>query len=75
MNKKITIAIDAMGGDNSPSKTIKGVKLFLDKNKLEDYNLNLYGDTKKINTEIQKLNISSNKSLFSLLNSFIFSIK
>ena len=36
MNKKITIAIDAMGGDNSPSKTIKGVKLFLDKNKLED---------------------------------------
>ncbi len=61
MNKKITIAIDAMGGDNSPSKTIKGVKLFLDKNKLEDYNLNLYGDTKKINTEIQKLNISSNK--------------
>ena len=61
MNKKITIAIDAMGGDNSPSKTIKGVKLFLDKNKLEDYNLNLYGDTKKIDTEIQKLNISSNK--------------
>ena len=61
MNKKITIAIDAMGGDNSPSKTIKGVKLFLDKNKLEDYNLNLYGDTKKINTEIQKLNVSLNK--------------
>ena len=61
MKKKITIAIDAMGGDNSPSKTIKGVKLFLDKNKLEDYNLNLYGDTKKIDTEIQKLNISSNK--------------
>ena len=61
MNKKITIAIDAMGGDNSPSKTIKGVKLFLDKNKLEDFNLNLYGDIKKINSEIQKLNISSNK--------------
>ena len=32
MDKKITIAIDAMGGDNSPDKTIEGVKLFLDKN-------------------------------------------
>ena len=41
MNKKITIAIDAMGGDNSPSKTIKGVKLFLDKNKQDDFKLNL----------------------------------
>jgi len=61
MNKKITIAIDAMGGDNSPSKTIKGVKLFLDKNKLEDFNLNLYGDIEKINAEIHKLNILSNK--------------
>ena len=25
MEKKITIAIDAMGGDNSPNKTIEGV--------------------------------------------------
>ena len=33
MKKKITIAIDAMGGDNSPNKTIEGVKIFLDKNK------------------------------------------
>ena len=61
MNKKITIAIDAMGGDNSPSKTIKGVKLFLDKNKLKDFNLNLYGDIEKINAEVHKLNILSNK--------------
>ena len=34
MKKKITIAIDAMGGDNSPSKTVKGVGLFLLKNNL-----------------------------------------
>ena len=27
---KISIAIDAMGGDNSPDKTIKGIKFFLD---------------------------------------------
>ena len=36
MSKKITIAIDAMGGENSPDKTIHGVKLFLDKNKSND---------------------------------------
>ena len=33
MLKKISIAIDAMGGDNSPDKTIEGIKFFLDKNK------------------------------------------
>ena len=33
MPKKISIAIDAMGGDNAPDKTIEGIKLFLDKNK------------------------------------------
>ena len=32
MSKKISIAIDAMGGDNAPDKTINGVKLFLEKN-------------------------------------------
>ena len=34
MSKKISIAIDAMGGDNSPDKTIEGVKIFLKKMKL-----------------------------------------
>ena len=33
MSKKISIAIDAMGGDNSPDKVIEGIKIFLDKNK------------------------------------------
>ena len=32
MDKKITIAIDAMGGDNSPDKTIKGIEIFIKKN-------------------------------------------
>ena len=36
MNIKISIAIDAMGGDNSPDKTIKGIKLFLDNNSSKD---------------------------------------
>ena len=29
MTKKLTIAIDAMGGENAPNKTIEGVYLFL----------------------------------------------
>ena len=36
MSKKISIAIDAMGGDNSPDKTIEGVKIFLDENKTQN---------------------------------------
>jgi phosphate acyltransferase len=58
MDKKITIAIDAMGGDNSPDKSINGVKLFLDKNSLnDDFILKLYGDETKINEKINKYNI------------------
>ena len=61
MSKKITIAIDAMGGDNSPDKTIEGVSLFLKKNELNnDFSLNLYGDQNKIENKIKKLNIKSN---------------
>ena len=60
MKKKITIAIDAMGGDNSPYKTINGVNLFLKKNvSNKDFLLNLFGDEKKINIELSKYNISS----------------
>ncbi len=62
MNKKITIAIDAMGGENSPNKTIKGVSLFLSKFKTnDDFILNLYGDKDKINKELENLKISSDK--------------
>ena len=47
MSKIITIAIDAMGGDNSPDKTIQGVNYFLKKNNLNrDYRLDLFGDKK-----------------------------
>ena len=31
MNNKIIIAIDAMGGENAPSKNIEGVFLYLKK--------------------------------------------
>jgi phosphate acyltransferase len=61
MEKKITIAIDAMGGDNSPDKTIEGVYFFLKKNsKKNDFLLNLFGDKKKIQEKLEKYKISSN---------------
>ena len=61
MKKKITIAIDAMGGDNSPDKTINGVGLFLKKyNKNDDFILKLYGDKNKITEKLNKYNILSN---------------
>ena len=61
MSKKISIAIDAMGGDNSPDKTIEGIKIFLDKNKNNnDFLLNIFGKEKEINDHIKKHNIKSN---------------
>ena len=60
MSKIISIAIDAMGGDNSPNKTIQGVKLFIDKNsKNDDFILNLFGKENKIKDELSKYNIDS----------------
>ena len=61
MNKKVNISIDMMGGENSPDKTIEGVKIFLDKyEKKEDFVLNLFGKEKIIQDKISKYNISSN---------------
>jgi len=60
MVKKITIAIDAMGGDNSPDKTIHGVGIFLKKNyKNNDFLINLFGDEKKIREKLNLYKISS----------------
>ena len=41
-NEKNTIAIDAMGGDNSPFKNLKGVEIFL-KN-VDDVKILLFGN-------------------------------
>ena len=61
MTKKIVIAIDAMGGDNSPDKTIHGVSLFLSKYiNQDDFLINLYGDKNKIEEKINKYKIKSN---------------
>ena len=62
MEKKITIAIDAMGGDNSPDKTIHGLKLFLNSNfKKDDFFINLFGDKDKINKVLLKYKINHDK--------------
>jgi len=61
MLKKISIAIDAMGGDNSPDKTLQGIKLFLDKNKSnKDFVLNIFGKENIIKEKLSELNIKSN---------------
>ena len=62
MNKKITIAIDAMGGDNSPNKTIEGVSFFLKNNSSKnDFILKLFGDKSKIEKELSNYDINSSK--------------
>ena len=61
MTKKITIAIDAMGGENAPQKNIEGLKIFLDKNeKKNDFIIHLYGKENLINDELLNQAISSN---------------
>ncbi len=67
MNKKISIAIDAMGGENSPKKTINGIDLFIKKNiSNDDFFLNIYGDKILIQNEIQKYKIPSH--LFKIIH-------
>ena len=47
MSKKISIAIDAMGGDNSPAKVIEGIKLHSKSS--NDVSYKIFGDEKLIN--------------------------
>ena len=54
MDKKICIAIDAMGGENAPYKNIEGLSLFFKKNKNKDYFFNIFGDEEKIKSELKK---------------------
>ena len=62
MSNKISIAIDAMGGDNSPDKIIKGIKIFLDSNKFnDDFVLNVFGDEEIIKTKMKILKMDLSK--------------
>ena len=68
MTKKISIAIDAMGGDNSPDKTIEGISIFLKKNNSKnDFILNVFGKENVINKKLKKYQISSD--LVNVINS------
>ena len=67
MSKKISIAIDAMGGDNSPDKVVEGVKIFLTKYKSQrDFVLNLFGQENVIKDCLIKYKVSSN--LINIIN-------
>jgi len=56
MSKIITIAIDAMGGENAPKKTIEGLGIFLEKNKNKnDFKIHLHGDENILIKEILKI--------------------
>ena len=46
MHKKVNIAIDAMGGDNSPKKIIEGISISLKNNK--DNFFLLFGNEQRI---------------------------
>ena len=52
MNKPIVIAIDAMGGDNSPTKIIDGIELYHQKNKHVYFKL--FGDSNIIEECLSK---------------------
>ena len=60
----INIAVDAMGGDNSPLKILKGSELFL--NKRPEVKLTFFGEEKKIKDEI--LNSKIKLKNFSIIN-------
>ena len=41
-NRQITIAVDAMGGENSPFKCLKGIEIF--SSKKSEVSFKIYGD-------------------------------
>ena len=63
MSKKITVAVDAMGGDNSPEKVINGI-IYHSKSSNNVF-YNIFGDSDKINKFISK---NINKDLFKIIN-------
>tara|TARA_B100000575_G_scaffold292986_1_gene302976 strand:- start:8749 stop:9786 length:1038 start_codon:yes stop_codon:yes gene_type:complete len=72
MSKKITIAIDAMGGENAPDKTIQGVSHFISNNKNQnDFLINLFGDEKKIKDKINEYKISTDNIIITHTSSIV----
>ena len=62
MTEKITIAIDAMGGENAPIKNIQGIGLFIKNNKKsDDFFFQIYGDENILTDIIKKESIPQKK--------------
>ena len=61
MNEKIVIAVDAMGGENSPNKIIDGIKLVLKNN--SNLYFNLFGKSDQINDLIGDNDLLNEKHL------------
>ena len=64
MSKTVVIAVDAMGGDNSPTKVIAGISEYIKKNK--NVFFRIFGKKILIIKEISKYQISSN--LFEIID-------
>jgi len=60
MIEKVKIAVDAMGGDGSPQKIIKGIEISLKKNNGNYFYL--HGDEKLLSKEIEKNKLVLNNS-------------
>ena len=59
MNKPITIAIDAMGGDNSPNKVIEGISIYSKISK--NINYKIFGNKSQIDPFINQYHIDRDK--------------
>ena len=63
-NRQITIAVDAMGGDGSPLKILKGTEIF--QKKIDEAHIILFGQQNKIEKNIKDYNI--NLSNYKIVN-------
>jgi len=59
--EKITIAIDAMGGDFSPKNEVWGVRDFLSDEKYFNSEIQLFGNKEKILYEMEQINFSDDR--------------
>jgi len=59
MNNPIKIAVDAMGGENSPEKVIKGIHIH--NNNIKDIFYNIFGDQNILDPLIKKINLPEYK--------------
>ncbi len=57
-NRQLTIAADAMGGENSPFKCLKGIEIF--SSKKPDVEFKIYGDEVLVSKCIEDNNLQIN---------------